>query len=381
MRTLSTSLFALSCFVVAACGDDTSGGGGSGGAASAAGTTTTQGTDAASTTGTNASGDATTGPGATSASSTSTSTSTGSGAGLLADAYPGDIGIENDPAVVWTESFEQASIEDVVARYDDAKAEGLSLDADVPAASSGASSGRFTASGAGPNAVDLFKSFDAGYDELFVRYYVKYQADVTWHHTGVWVGGYAPPTDYPNPQAGLKPNGDDRFSVSIEPVWPGSPPRLDTYDYWMKMRSWMDQPEGDTAYYGNPLIHREDFLAQESWQCIEIRIKVNDDLASAAGAALGVWLDDGTIAELDDQGPLGYWVRDKWCPDDTTAPECTDYRPDAPELVPVDLQVRTTADLAINNFWPQNYITEGGPGSVWYDDMVVATRRIGCIRP
>ena len=49
-------------------------------------------------------------------------------------------------------------------------------------------------------------------------------------------------------------------------------------------------------------------------------------------------------------------------------------------LVPLDLQYRSTADLKLNAFWPQNYITEGGAGDVFYDDMVIAKSRIGCIQ-
>jgi hypothetical protein len=48
--------------------------------------------------------------------------------------------------------------------------------------------------------------------------------------------------------------------------------------------------------------------------------------------------------------------------------------------VPLDLQWRSTAALALDNFWPQNYITDAGAGSVWYDDMVVAKARVGCIQ-
>ncbi len=47
--------------------------------------------------------------------------------------------------------------------------------------------------------------------------------------------------------------------------------------------------------------------------------------------------------------------------------------------MPLDLQYRSVAPLDLNAFWPQNYITSGPEGSVWYDDMVLATERVGCI--
>src|SRR5256885_11736553 len=43
---------------------------------------------------------------------------------------------------------------------------------------------------------------------LYVRWYAKYQAGAPWHHTGVWFGGYNPPSNWPNPQAGIRPLGD-----------------------------------------------------------------------------------------------------------------------------------------------------------------------------
>jgi len=49
-------------------------------------------------------------------------------------------------------------------------------------------------------------------------------------------------------------------------------------------------------------------------------------------------------------------------------------------MIPLDLQTRTTTALQLNAFWPQNYVTDPAVGSVWFDDMVLARVRIGCIR-
>jgi hypothetical protein len=352
----------------------TTGAGGNGASMNADGSSTNtggKGGSAASTGGSRSNGGATNSGGAT---------GNGGRAALgLASKYPGDVGIENDPSVVWTENFEEGSVAALVARYEDSKQPGMGLDPDVPSGSSGKASGKLTASGAGPNAVDFYKKLP-GYDELYVRYYAKYEAGVPWHHTGVWVGGYNPPTNYPNPQAGLKPNGDDRFSVSLEPMEQGAEPRMDFYDYWMNMHSWMDVPTGTTAYYGNSLVHDPTLTAKARWQCIELHIKLNPDPASAAGAELGVWVDDQVIAQFTDTAPLGYWVKDKFCPNAATGTECTQYKPSSPTLVSLDLRYRNTANLKLNVFWPQNYITDPGSGSVWYDDMVLAKSRVGCLR-
>lgn len=283
---------------------------------------------------------------------------------------------------MWVENFEEATVNDFTARYDDFKnAPGMTLDTQKPAKSTGAHSMQLVASGTGANATDFYKSLTPGYEELFVRYYAKYQSNVQWHHTGVWVGGYNPPIPYPSPQAGLKPNGDDRFSVSFEPMEQAATPRMDFYNYWMKMHSWMDTPMGTTAYYGNSLIHQTAVVAPDAWMCVEIHIKLNPGPSSGAGAELGLWVDDQSIQQFTDSAPLGYWTKDKFCPEGVDSSECTNYPPPAgTTLIPLDLQYRSTTALKLNAFWPQNYITSGGDGSVWYDDMVVATARVGCIQ-
>ncbi len=131
---------------------------------------------------------------------------------------------------------------------------------------------------------------------------------------------------------------------------------------------------------GNSLIHEPTLTAKEAWQCVELLIRVNPDPASAGGAELAVWIDDQPVIHFTAAAPVGYWVKDKFCPDAATGTECTDYRPANPTLAPLDLQVRTTTALTLDAFWPQNYITSGGARSVWYDDMVLATSRVGCIQ-
>jgi hypothetical protein len=250
------------------------------------------------------------------------------------------------------------------------------LDSDVPSLSSGSASMRLRA-GDTASDTDFYKNFGTGWDDLYLRYYVKYEPGVSYHHTGVWVGGYRPALDWPNPQAGTRPNGDDRFSVAVEIMTDGtlSAPPLDFYNYWMGMQT---NPGG--GYWGNTLIHDASLVATFDWQCIEIHVRLNPDPTSNAGAELGIWRDDEAIVQYDDQGPMGRWLHDKFCRTEADSPSCTDYEIPPPDVV-LDLQWRTTTELKNNYFWPQNYITGGPAGNVWYDDMVLATERIGCICP
>jgi hypothetical protein len=302
------------------------------------------------------------------------------GGRVLADDYPGDDGLGDDPAVVWFEPFDADSVDAVTARYDQAQGQArMELVSDQPAGAGG--SAMAMTAGQGVDAVDLYKMLP-GHDEIWVRWYAKYQPDVPWHHSGMWFGGYNPPMPYPSPMAGISPDGDDRFSLSIEPIWQEPELRFDFYAYWMRMHSWMEAPfppDDGTAYYGNSMIHANDFTVDEdAWVCLEVHVRLNDDLASGGGAVLEVWKDDVRVVHFDDAGPMGYWIRDKFCPDGADGTECTDYPAPADEIL--DLQFRTTADLTINAFWPQNYITENAMGTLTFDQMVVATTRVGCLR-
>lgn len=294
----------------------------------------------------------------------------------LSAQHLGDVGLGSDPAVVWYEDFEAATVAAVTGRYD--QTQGTARMAKV-AGSTGM--GLALTAGGAVSAVDLYKQLP-NHDELFVRWYANYQAGVPWHHSGMWIGGYNPAMAYPSPQAGNKPVGNDRFSLAVEPVYGvgAANPRFDFYNYWMAMHSWMATPTNDgTSYYGNGLVHQNGFTIDEgNWVCLEVHVKLNPNPTTGAGAVLEVWKNDAPVIRFDDSGPLGYWIRDKFCPTGANGSECTDYP--APATEHLDLQLRSTAALALNAFWPQNYVTDAAQGTLTLDQMVVATARVGCTR-
>lgn len=300
------------------------------------------------------------------------------GAPTLSGMHPGDVGLGSDPAVVWFEDFEEGSVAAIAGRYD--QAQGSARMTVVTDHAGGAAALQLVA-GAGVDAVDLYKQLPDS-DEWYVRWYAKYQAAAPWHHSGMWVGGYNPGMTYPSPMAGYQPSGADRFSVAIEPVWNvgAAATRFDFYDYWMAMHSWMSPVTNDgTSYYGNSMIHGNAFTLDEgSWVCLELHVRVNPGASSGAGAVLEVWKNDTPVIRYDDAGPLGYWIRDKFCPAGADGTECTDYP--APATDHLDLQLRSTTAYGLNAFWPQNYVTDTAQATLLYDQMVVATSRVGCIR-
>jgi hypothetical protein len=307
-----------------------------------------------------------------------------SGPGVgLSTKYPGDMGIAKDPAVVWAELFDEGSVSAFTARYDSStNPAGMTLLTDVPPKSESPASIRLTSSGDGANATDFYKNLSTGYEEWYVRWYAKYDASIAWHHTGVWFGGYDPPLPYPFPHAGLKPVGNDRFLIGMEPIWNvgTAHAQFDFYNYWMNMHSYMAVPSGPTAYFGDTLINENSFNVDEtSWTCLEVHAKMNTDPTSAAGGVLEVWQNDGLIQSFTMAGPQGYWIRDKFCTMAADGTQCTQYP--APFATVLDLQWRSTTSLQLNYFWPQNYITTAGvTGNVQYADMIVATQRVGCIQ-
>jgi hypothetical protein len=302
----------------------------------------------------------------------------GGGGSALSDMYPGDVGLGADPAVIWFEDFEAATLGAVTDRYD--QVQGAARMQLVTDRAGGQQALALTAGG-GVSAVDLYKRLP-DHDDVYVRWYVKYDAGVSWHHSGMWIGGYNPGQTYPSPGAGTRPTGSDRFSIAIEPVYGvgGSSPRFDFYNYWMGMHSWMATPSNDgTSYYGNALVHKNDFTIDEGqWVCLELHVTLNPSAGSGAGAVLELWKHDAQVARFDDSGPMGYWIRDKFCPSWSDGSECTDFPAPANEIL--DFQARSTTAYGVNAFWPQNYISTGGQGTLRFDQMVVATSRIGCMR-
>jgi hypothetical protein len=188
-------------------------------------------------------------------------------------------------------------------------------------------------------------------------------------HHFVHVGGYHPATSWPQGGAGIRPNGDERFTTGVEPY--GRNWRWDFYSYWMQMRS---SPDGKS--WGHDFINDPQLKVERGkWICVELMMKMNDPVTESNGEQ-ALWLDgrlwekDGQIVSNLGQGfPRGKWVWDSWLPD--------------PDGEPFEgFRWRKTEDLKLNFLWLLLYITKAPPGhvsKVWFDDIVVAEQYIGPI--
>lgn len=301
--------------------------------------------------------------------------------GQLAALYPNDIGIENDPNVLYVEKF-NGSLDDIFARYSDIlHADAIILDTDVPTGSPGPHSIRMHSAPGVNTGAHLFRRFNPGFSgTVHVRYYVKYPSTSKgyFHHEGIWFGGYNPSTPWPNPGAGICGMGDKRLSIAFEPVWHDTdPPGMDTYLYWGDMKSW--NAAGNSCYgnvmvtqgataYSEPLVTGEyPAVVFDQWMCIEIMIKLNDPVTAYNGE-LAIWVDGEQIGHWGPGFPNGHWLKDRWY-----------NNPDDPPFE--GFRWRTNPALDINWIWIEYFHSNpvAPPSYVKYDHIVVANEYIGPI--
>jgi len=230
----------------------------------------------------------------------------------IAAKYPGDAGIERDPAVVFVEGFEEAGLDGVKRRWTQAKDGGaLELAGDVPEGSSGRKSLRVTATRGKNDGGHLFKNFE-GIDTAHLRYYAKFAEDCGLVHHFVRFRGMIDPVPYPMGQASKGPNR--RWcGADVEP-WPADglapPGRWGLAAYWIGMRSW--QGPGGRSFYPNEFT-RKDLLPVErgKWSCVELMVRLNS-AAEKHDGALAYWIDGKLAAHFAPGTVKGTWLKDKF---------------------------------------------------------------------
>ena len=124
-------------------------------------------------------------------------------------AYPGGAGIDKDPRVVFVEDFEEPSLDDMAKRWESVQGkEILSFTDDAPPGSGGKRSLRMTHVGGQGHGAHLYRRLRPGYEKLYARWYVKFDPDCgPIHHFGTNIGGYNPPTPWPQGGAGALQRG------------------------------------------------------------------------------------------------------------------------------------------------------------------------------
>ncbi len=265
--------------------------------------------------------------------------------------------------IIFQEDFEAASISEMTEKWDEAKnSANMSFSSDVPAGSPGSQSLVMTYTEGQNSGGHLYKMFPEGYDSLFARFYVKFESNHSPVHHFVHMGGYNPPTAWPQGGAGSRPVGNERFTTGIEPI--GEKWSWDFYTYWMHMRGYADP----NYFWGNtfhpyppaPIVRGE-------WICVELMMKVNDPVDSYNGEQ-AFWVNGKKIQHLGKGFPDGYWTWDKFYP-----------HPDSSAFE--GFQWRNDENLKLNFFWLLYYMTgeTDHMNKVYFDDVVVSTEYIGQI--
>lgn len=263
-----------------------------------------------------------------------------------AQEYPADVGIRGHASVMFTEDFESAEYR---TRWDEVRDEGGAVLSRVRLG--GAQDpfgwslqvtsvlGRDTGGG-------LTRWFESA-PTVFVRFYTRFGPTTDYLHHFVtlranrslqgrdrWSGFGG---------AGLRPEGDERFSTALEPwgnwgKWP-APGRWNFYSYWHEMSE-----SRDGKYWGNSFLPEGGAdIPKDRWICAEFMVRHN-----TPGER------DGEQAFWIDGRRMGHWRGISW---------------------------RRNPDLLANALTLESYVTDrwtkNPTNVVYFDNLVIAREYIG----
>lgn len=274
----------------------------------------------------------------------------------IASKYSYDNGIANDPSVVFEANFEGASVAAAVTPFTASgyarNTQFMQLQADTPYTQTGQKSMQL----GGTDQTDLFRNLGQNYNELYLRYYIKYIDSVGYHHSGGTIGGQSTPSNFISFEpTGRPPTG--RYFVHLEPSV--STGILDSYAYLQNM---------DPVYWGVSLFRaKNSAFVTNQWICIEIMVKVNSTATSKDGE-MAFWRNGVLISHVKQGSPKGSFQNNVLV--------------ESPTAPPFEgLRWRDTTNFANNFIWINNYVdlTNNNYARYRVDNIVVATKYIGPI--
>jgi len=307
----------------------------------------------------------------------------------IAAKYPGDKGIEKDPAVVVHEPFEgQKEFKDFLKGvWTDVRNKGgrcMEFSESVPEASPGKRSLAIKANRGHDEGGMLFASLKKGYDTLFARVYVRFAEDSNYlHHAFIAsLSARINPKPWPQGGAGTRPRGDQWFGMNLEPSAKGpngtyAPPpgSWHFYGYWHQMQS-----KWGTTFGPGKLTP----VKRGEWICTETMIRANSAPDKKDGA-LACWIDGELLGWWGPEGVKGKW-KDRWVRNGRSGEEFSGF------------SWRTTDRLKLNQLSLGVYMSGSDRAAqkterrlakfpdikanrqvqaIYFDDLVVATKYIG----
>jgi len=390
-------------------GGSSGSGGATGGTSGAGGATTGGATSAnggaisgsggAAPGGTAGSGGQSTGGSGNGGQSTGGSASGGAaGQGTLSERYPGDVGIDSDPAVLFHDNFEGGW-----GRWDGPTADTahLTIENNSGTARAGSRYLRSTVTTADLAANQYISSstrvtFSRRVDEIYWRFYARFpNVAPNPHH---WVRMAAGNDTYNSSGlANTVPAGDQGFWFDFDA---DNDNRFNFYVYWYKMRSGRCNDgtatpgcagdQGSTYYYGNVFQPPgRNAFPLDRWFCIEIHAKANT--VGSSDGELSFHVDDVLVGDYGPSYPDGTWLRAQFYAGGCTFSACT---PPAPFE---GFDFRSASDVGFKSIFLDAYyerdtsaqkrsvlegrgLTVSDEQTIYYDDVVAATSRIGCAR-
>lgn len=315
--------------------------------------------------------------------------------GTLSERYRGDNGIAGDPAVLFHDDFETGW-----GRWDaptnDTSYLTMQSDGGVAHAGNGYLKSTVTMQDL---EADQYISSQArvGFaqvDELYWRFYARMpNVAPNPHH---WVRVSAGDAGWESSGlANTVPPGDQGFWFDFDI---NNDDVFNFYVYWHEMRSGRcndgsatpgcEGDQGTTYYYGNVFRPPEQTpYPRDEWFCIEMRSKTNT--VGQHDGELTFWIDDALVGDYRQGNPIGTWLRAQFHTGGCDFFACT-------EPVPFEgFNFRTEDDVGFKAVILDAYYERGTASNkrqalidrgltvsdeqtVLYDDVVVATERIGC---
>ncbi len=318
--------------------------------------------------------------------------------GALSERYPSDNGIESDPSVLFYDDFEEGW-----GRWDGPTSDTsyLTMEADSSIANSGSGflQSRVTTQDL-ENDPYISSASRVGFDqveELYWRFYARMpNIAPNPHH---WVRVSAGDDGWESSGlANTVPPGDQGFWFDFDI---NNDDVFNFYVYWHQMRSGRCNDgsatpgcagdQGTTYYYGNVFRPPEQTpYPRDEWFCIEMRAKANRP--GSSDGELTFWIDDELVGDYRLGHPDGTWLRAQFHTGGCDFSACTEPQPFE------GFNFRTEADVGFKAVVLDAYYERGSSSrkrerltergltvsdeqTIWYDDVVVATERIGCRRP
>jgi hypothetical protein len=295
----------------------------------------------------------------------------------LSNFFIGDVGIEDHPSVLLAEDFEAKSLTAIKPRWNEIENKAgkvLDLVAGQVPGSPGKQCLQATATLGENTGGHLFKRLTPIQPTVFARFYVKFAQDAPYVHHFCGLGGYNPPTNWPQGNAGKLAEGDTRFGVGIEPN--GLYGKLPAPGSWMFYTYWQDMKKSaDGGYWGNGLWPQHRLgPTPDRWQCVEIMLKCND--IGTSNGELALWLDGKLTAHIGPGTRTGRWTGEGF-----------DLHSDG-EHTFEGFRWRSVPELAVSYFRVSHYVTAdsyrankvANPPAinrVWFDHIVIAKEYIG----